>query len=102
MRGYWKAGVAYGEKCYTAEWEILQRPGPPPFSFPISNPAILRNDCATATPVEPVGIFLVRGALGLSYSGGGKYFFLNLHGASGYRHWEKNAGQGIFIIKYFS
>ena len=38
MRGYWKAGVAYGEKCYTAEWEILQRPGPSIFLSPFPTP----------------------------------------------------------------
>ena len=27
MQSYWEAGVAYGKKCYTAEWEILQRTG---------------------------------------------------------------------------
>ena len=45
------------------------------FFFPhLQHPDSL-NDCATSTPVETVGIFLVRLALGLAYSGGGKLFF---------------------------
>ena len=71
--------------CPMRIWTNQSETGIPHFSFPLSNPAIIWKMHHFDTDRARWDSFLVKLALGLPYSGGGKHF-LNLRDAASYMH----------------